>query len=118
MSMDRTLSSRIPEEVEVRILLEQLKGRLSTYNAMAEAEIAHLKKVNEEHRHRLHSLEHCPCPVHRDPGHHCPILGLNEKLTRLDNRFWYYVGGATVLLFIFSVITNAGLQLAARYFAR
>lgn len=70
----------------------QIKGKLSDHEGR-------LKNLQG----RLDQLENCPCQVHRDPGHSCPIGEIRDQLNIIQRRMAWFAGifaAASAVLYV------------------
>ncbi len=89
--LDR-VASRLGSDIDR--LEVQLKGRLSDQECR-------LKNIEG----RLEHQENCPCQVHRDAAHQCPILEIRDQLNKMQRRLAWYAGifaAATAMLYVLS----------------
>ncbi len=90
----------------IPLLLDRLNGRLGADIDRLEVQI---KGRLSDQEGRLRNLEgrvgqqeNCPCQVHRDPGHKCPILVIMDRLNIMQRRLAWYAGifaAATAMLY-------------------
>ncbi len=90
----------------IPLLLDRLNGRLGADIDRLEVQI---KGRLSDQEGRLRNLEgrvgqqeNCPCQVHRDPGHTCPILVIMDRLNIMQRRLAWYTGifaAATAMLY-------------------
>ncbi len=59
----------------------QIKGRLNDLEA---------RLRNQEGR--IAQQEDCPCQVHRDAAHLCPIMGIRDQINKMQRRLAWYAG--------------------------
>jgi len=72
----------------------QIKGRLSDMEG---------RLRNQEGR--MEQQEDCPCQVHRDAAHECPILAIKEQINKMQRRLAWYAGifaAGTAILYTLS----------------
>jgi hypothetical protein len=76
----------------------QFKGKL----AEQQAEIRHQESELKKQGGRLQRIEYCPCAVHRDPAHTCPVLDMkeafNDEIGKIRRRLSWWAGGFTFFL--------------------
>jgi hypothetical protein len=88
------------------LLLDRLYGRLGSDLDRLEVQFkgrlcdqeSRLKNLEA----RVEHQENCPCQVHRDPGHKCPILDIMDRLNIMQRRLAWYAGtfaAATAILY-------------------
>lgn len=98
------------EEQELRLLIEQIKGKLALVSG-GKDQLGQLLKLyqqsqdalNAELKKRLEKQENCPCQVRRDPHFECPLT--NMRLTMAK-----YMGGAVVIGFVLQVALQVALR--------
>ncbi|MGB7913625.1 MAG: hypothetical protein WCF59_15525 [Desulfobaccales bacterium] len=73
----------------------QIKGRLCDQDGR-------LKNLEG----RLGRQENCPCQVHRDPGHECPILEIRDQINKMQRRLAWYAGIFTAGTAILYALSN------------
>jgi hypothetical protein len=92
------------ESVEQRLILTQVKSKLAQLEAKLDQALAYQREDNQEIKERLSRLEHCPCRVHRDPGHECPLLEMNGRLAKLEKMLARYGGVAVGVWALLQVV--------------
>ncbi len=79
----------------------QIKGRLSDHEGR-------LKNLEG----RLDQLENCPCQVHRDPGHNCPIGEIRDQLNIIQRRMAWFAGIFAAASAVLYALPTLGWMLA------
>ncbi len=86
-----------PRDLEnIPLLLDRLNGRLGADIDRLEVQLkgrlsdqeTRLRKLEE----RMTQQEDCPCQVHRDAGHDCPILEIRDQVSKIQRRLAWYAG--------------------------
>ena len=109
----------------IALLLDRLDARfmhqIDLLRTQIGGKMTEQKAGSQNREERLRKLENCPCAVHRDPGHTCVVLDVNDKLARIEAKvdakieaqispvklkLAYILGGLALLAFL--------LDLAAR----
>jgi hypothetical protein len=76
----------------------QFRGKL----AEQETQIKHQESELKKQGGRLQRIENCPCAVHRDPAHRCPVLDMKEKfddeIGKIRRRLSWWAGGFTFFI--------------------
>jgi hypothetical protein len=99
-----------PEEAELRLLIEQIKGKLALVSGGKEqlGQLLGLYQttqdaLNRELKKRLDRQENCPCQVRRDPSCECPLASIRLVLAR-------YVGIGVGAGFLFQVMLQIAIH--------
>jgi hypothetical protein len=80
---------------DIERLETQIKGRLCDQDG---------RLKNQEGR--LDKQEHCPCQVHHDPGHECPIQEIHDQINKMQRRLAWYAGIFTAGTAILYALSN------------
>jgi hypothetical protein len=90
--LDRTYE-RLHAEIER--LAMQVKGRISNQEG-------HLANLNG----RMEHQEDCPCQVHREAAHVCPMAAIGEELNKIHRRLAWYAGGLAAAMTLLYLLLN------------
>ncbi len=73
----------------------QVKGRLSDQEGR-------LKNLEG----RVEHQENCPCQVHRDAAHQCPIMEIRDQINKMQRRLAWYAGIFAALSAMLYALSN------------